>query len=312
MSKTSSASINYTLTNYAQGFMNDVQRTWAVVNAIMPTVNVSGAAGQYKLFDDRNSFSVYNTTRGLGGAAKRIEFDAADGSFNCKPQALEVTIDDHERELAGTTDLASALLDQGKMRALLNGTSLSHCDKAIQYVLSKLTAVANRGNWSNPDVDPIDQLDEQLDALATDVGSTDNINLVLSTTGWRTLRDHPLTKKRCTGVQVGGISIDQLKGMLMFPANVIVGVLSKTTNKKGQAAVTKGNIIGANILLTYAVPNATQYDPSAFKCFTTGQGMVEAVRTYRDESARSDVHACDWSEDMQQTSPLAAKLLALT
>lgn len=313
MGRQSSATINYTLTAYAQGLMNDLMRVQEVVSALCPTVVVTGASGGFKKFDDRNTFTVYNTQRGLGGAARRIEFSATDGSFNCEPQALEVTVDDHERDLAVVGGgLNSELLDQGKVRALLNATALSHVDKIVTYVLANAAAVASRGNWSNEAIDPIDQLDEQLDALSTDVGSTSFINLVLSTAAWRALRNHPKVKARCSGVQVGGISREQLGGLLLFPVNVVIGAISKTSNKVGQSSVTKSNIIGGNALLTYAVPNPTQYDPSAFKCFTTGQGNIQSVRTYRDESARSDVHAVDWSEDLQVTSSLAVKRLAIT
>lgn len=313
-SRQTTSTINYVLTNYAQGFANDLLRAQMIVAALCPTVMVTGAAGGYKKFDDRNSFSVYNTQRGLGGKARRILFGASDGTFNAEPQALEVTVDDHERELAaaGGGELGNELLDQGKVRALLNSTALSHVDKIVTAVIAALTAVANRGQWSNPDVDPIDQLDEQLDTLSNDVGSVDNINLTLSTTAWRLLRDHPKVKARCTGVQVGGISRDQLAGMLLFPVNVVLGAISKVSNKEGQASVTKGSVVGANAIFTYSTPGATVYDPSAFKCFTTGAGGVQAVRTYRAEDNRSDVHAVDWSEDIQQTSSLAAKRLAIT
>lgn len=314
MSRQASAMINYTLTAYAQGLMQDIMQAQEIVNAICPTVPVTGAAGGFKKFDDRNTFSVYTTQRGLGGSAKRIEFSASDGTFNCEPQALEVTVDDHERDLAnvGGNPLAQDLLDQGKVRALLNGTALSHVDKILTFVAANKAAVSARGNWSNPDVDPIDQLDEQLDALSVDVGQTSGVSLLLGVSAWRALRNHPKTKARCSGVQVGGISREQLQSMLIFPVSVVIGALSKTSNKQGQSTVTKQTVIGDNVYLSYSVANPTQYDPSPFKCFTTGQGNIQSVRTYRDEGARSDVHAVDWSEDLQLTSTLAVRRLAIT
>lgn len=314
MSRAVTAAINYVLTQYAQGFANDFLRTQEVAQALCPVVTVSGAAGGYKIFSDENSFRVYSTQRGLGGRAKRIEFSATDGSFNCEPQALEVTIDDHERALsaAGGNPLAAELDDQGKVKALINSVLSSHVNKVVEFVLANTTAVANRGNWSNEAIDPIDQLDEQLDALSMDVGSVSFINLVLSTSAWRALRNHPKVKARCSGVQVGGISREQLGGLLMFPVNVVIGATSKLTSGIGQTTKTKGNIVGANAIMTYSMPNPTPYDPSAFKLFTTGSGMISAVRTMRDDLARSDVYAIDWSEDIKQTSTLAVKRLAIT
>lgn len=312
-SRTTSATINRILTNYAQGLSNDLLMANAIVNALMPTIQVNGATGGYKKFDDRNSFANYTTARGLGGSAKRIEFSATDGTFSCEPQALEVTIDDHERELAGGPgdQLAMQLLDEGKVRALINVTAVSHVKKVVDYVISKLTAVNARGNWSNDAIDPIDQLDEQLEALVTDVGSSQNINLVLSLTAWRTLRQNAKIKARSTGVSKQ-FSRQDLIDALMVPVNLIIGAVSYTGTKPGQSTVSKSQILGAYAFLSYAVPNPTVHDPSAFKMFTTGAGNIEAVRTYRDEGARSDVHAVDWSEDPQQTSTLAAKMLAIT
>ncbi len=314
MPRTQTAAVNYVLTSYAQGLANELLQVQRVAEALCPTVMVAGASGGYKKFSDRNAFTVYNTQRGLGGQARRITFNATDGTFNCQPQALEVTVDDFEREMAAASGggLADQLLDQGKIRALLNGTALSHMDKVITAVLAALSPVADRGNWSSPDIDPIDQLDEQLEQLSTDVGSTSFINLVLSTGAWRTLRDHPKVKARCSGVQVSGISTDQLQGMLLFPVQVVIGAVSKTSNKEGQSTVTKTNIVGNNAVLTYAVPSPSQYDPSAFKCFTTGVGNVQSVRTYRSEDSRSDVHAVDWSEDIVQTSALSARRMAIS
>jgi len=313
MARQTSATINYILTAYAQGLSNDLLLANRVVEALCPTVNVTGASGGYKVFSDRNSFAVYGTQRGLGGVAKRILFDATDGTFNCEPQALEVTVDQHERSLAdaGGNPLAQQLLDQGKIKALVNGTALSHLDKIVAFVIANTTAVAGRGNWSNNDIDPIDQLDEQLETLSIDVGSVSNINLVMSTGAWRALRDHPKVKARSTGVQIGGISADQLQGMLLFPVKVVIGAVSKVSNKEGQT-VAKTSVVGANAFLTYSVPGATVYDPSAFKCFTTGSGNINAVRTYMDPSDRFDVHAVDWSEDIKKTSALAVKRLAIT
>lgn len=307
--RTSSASVNYTLTNYAVGLMNDLAKAREIVDALCPTVVVPGATGQYKTFDDVNSFTVYNTARGLGGVARRIEFAASDGSFDCKPQALEVTVDDHERERANgaaNATLANELLDQGKVRALLNSTALSHAKKIVDFVGNNTTALANRGNWSNKDIDPIDQLNEALVDLVTAVGSAAGITFTIGLTALKVLIANDKVKARARGVRVGDVGLADVVNMLIMPVRPVVGVLSYNTAKIGQTA-SKSQVLGSIAYLSYSVPNPTAYDPSPFKVFTTGQNNIEAVRTYRDESARSDVHAVDWSEDMKATGSAAYK-----
>lgn len=307
--RTSSATINYTLTNYAQGFANDLMKARELANALMPTVQVSGASGQYKIFSDVNSFQTYATLRGMGGARRRIEFDATDGTFQCEPHSLEVTVDDHERELAGSDAVSQQLLDQGKIKAVVSGAGLSFTKRVVDFVAANTTAVSSRGNWSNADVDPIEQIDEQLQNLLTITGGFMSPTIVLGLSAWRTLRNHPKTKARTTGVQVGGISLEQLRGMFFVPATPIVGMVSYNTAKPGNT-VSKSQVLGDLCYILASVPSPTVYDPSPFKCFTTGAGGIEAVRTYRDERSVSDVHAVDWNEDFVATS--SASIIRLT
>jgi hypothetical protein len=272
---------------------------------------VSASSGQYKSFNDANAFTVYQTERALGGDAKRIAFSATDAWFNCKPQALEVTIDQAERDASGNSPLATQVLEEGKIKALLNSKTISHDKKVLDFIVSSLTPVSDRGNWTNVDIDPIDQLDEQLDEMSLAVGSLEDFRMALSVTSWRVLRNHPKVKARCTGVQVGGISLKQLQEILIFPVEVRLGVLA-STGVKAPATGTKTRLIGANVILTYAMAEPTVYDPSGFKTFTIANGYVDGVRTWTDQSGRFDVHAVDWSEDLKQTSTEASRRLVIT
>lgn len=309
MSRASSATVNVSLSNFARGFQQD--RKASLAEFLSPRVLVSASSGQYKSFNDANAFTVYQTERALGGDAKRIAFSATDAWFNCKPQALEVTIDQAERDASGNSPLATQVLEEGKIKALLNSKTISHDKKVLDFIVSSLTPVSDRGNWTNVDIDPIDQLDEQLDEMSLAVGSLEDFRMALSVTSWRVLRNHPKVKARCTGVQVGGISLKQLQEILIFPVEVRLGVLA-STGVKAPATGTKTRLIGANVILTYAMAEPTVYDPSGFKTFTIANGYVDGVRTWTDQSGRFDVHAVDWSEDLKQTSTEASRRLVIT
>ena len=291
--------------------MNDLRRSMELAERLAPTVVVPGSSGQYKQFNDLNSFQLYNTARALGGEALRIEFAADDAFYNCKPQALEVTVDKEERNQAGEEALAQQLLDEGKIKALLNGAALSHVKKVTDAVIAAVAAEAGIGQWSNPDIDPIDQLDKVVDDIATACGSTDGIKVTMDLTSWRTLRNHAKVKARTVGVQVGGITLQQLNGMLAIPVDVAAYAISYNIAKLGQAQ-DKRRVLASNVLVTYSLPTPTQYDPSAFKTFTSGQGGVTSVRSYMAPSGFYDAHVVDWSEDIKQTSTIAAKRIAVT
>ena len=95
----SSSKFNVTLTNYARGIAQDLRSSLA--DFIAPEVIVTAATGQYKDFSDKNAFQILDTSRAVGGPARRLEFAATDPTYNCLPQALEIPIDDHERDEDG-------------------------------------------------------------------------------------------------------------------------------------------------------------------------------------------------------------------
>lgn len=318
MSRLSTATINVPLTTYAYGLMQDRLALYALANLICPIVQVGPATGNYKIFDDRNAFLAEDMTRPMGGPRKRLTIDATNGTYNCAPFGVEIPVDDFELAAAGggtQNPVAEELLTQGKMRSMISKKATGYAQRVTNFVFSNLTPVALRGNFSNPDIDPIDQLDEQLDGLATDTGTTENKNVIISVTDWRKIRSNALVKKRL-GVQTGLVlTRQQLVDGLLYPVNLVISGVSATTVGRGQAALKAGDkkqIMAGYTLFVHTEPNATINDASAFKCFSTSNVLVDAVKTYREENANSDIHAMDWSEAITQTGPICARLLAVT
>lgn len=313
MSRQSTATINVPLTTYAQGIMQDRLAAYKLANLLCPIVQVGAASGQFKVFDERNDFLVEDMKRPIGGPRHRLGFDTSDDSYACKPYGVEIPVDDFELDLAGNQNpVAGELVTQGKMRSMLARKATGYAKRVVDFVFANLTPVAGRGNFSNADIDPIDQLDEQLEALSDTVGTTENINLILSTNVWRKIRSNAKVKARL-GI-TGGLSLtrQQLVDGLLFPVNLEISALSYTGTKRGQATVAKASVVGSYAILLHSVPNPTIYDASAFKCFSTSSVLVDAVKTYREENANSDIHAMDWSEDIKRTGAACAKLLAIT
>jgi len=305
MSKRKQASANPTLTNYATGVAQDLESSLA--EFIAPTVEVPSTLGQFKKFDDKNAFQVYETARAVGGSANRIEFETTDPSYNCKPQALEITVDDSERDAADAED--PIRLDESKVKTLVTTSSVSHEYKVINKTIGALTPVADLGNWYDPNVDPIEEIDSQIQVIATNTGMMPN-GLAIGLPAWAAIRKHPKVIARQPGAALIGLTVGQFAAMLLNPGiEVRVGILARDTTKMGKAAA-KVNIVGANVLIFLRSKNPTQYDPSFAKSFTGRRGGVTSVRTYREEPF-SDVHLVDWSEDIQITSTICGKLIAV-
>lgn len=305
MSKLSTSTYKETLKTYAFGVAQDVKTSLA--DFIAPRVPVGVANGQFKKFSDKNAFQVYDTQRALGGPATRMAFDGTDGVFNCRANALEVAIDDQERDQAGDAESA---LEEAKTRALVINAALAREAKVLALVKSGVSAASGKGVWSNAEKDPVDEIDEQIEAIATATGLMPN-RMVIGLGAWRVLKNHANVVKRLTGLK-SSVGLADFAAMLLNPQiEIRVGVLSKDANKFGKDK-SATNIVGGEVFLFTGNDNPTQYDPSFAKTFSIGANSVESVRMYRAENNRSDILAVDWSEDVEVVSAACARRITLS
>ena len=310
MGNLSTATYKETLKQYAFGVAQDVKS--ALADFIAPRVPVGVGTGMFKKFDDKNAFQRYDTARAVGGPATRIEFAATDGNFNCAANALEVPIDDQEREKAGD---AQSALEEAKTRTLVINASLAREKRVFDLIKANVSAVASKGVWSSANsggsAQPIDEIDEQIEAIATQTGLMPN-RMVIGLGAWRILKNHPNVLSRLNGSPEKSVSLDAFAGMLLNPQiEIRVGIMSIDANKMGKAA-SKSNVVGSEIFLFHGSSSPTQYDPGFAKTFSIGANSVEAVRLYREERNRSDILAVDWSEDVQVVSTICAKRITVS
>lgn len=302
----SASQIVQTLTDHARGIAQD--RKSALAEFLCPSVLVGAATGKFKSFSDKNAFQVVDTSRAIGGPARRLEFEATDPDYNCTPNGLEIGIDDHERELAGDGD---SMLEEAKVETLVQTAVNSHESRAFNAVAAAVPAVAGRGVWSSADNDPVKEINEQIAAIATAMGMMPN-RIVFGLAAWQVFRDHPKVVARQPGAQIVGLTYAGAASMLLNPDTEIrVGILSKDSAKFG-AGRNVSNIIGPEVYIFYASPTPTLFDNSFAKTFRMGGGGVDSVTRYRDDRCSSDILKLNWSVDVQVVSSLCAKRLTIS
>jgi hypothetical protein len=299
------ASGDPTLTNFARGLTQELGS--AIANFLAPIVRVPSTIGQYKKFNESQDFQVYDTARAVGGAAKRIHFHAEDPAYNCQPQALEIPLDDAEADAEGNFPMS---VKQAKTRTLVSSAVTGHEDKVIT-VAKTTSAESGLGDWGNPDVDPVAEIDATQRAIATACGRMPN-RIAWGLLAWERFRNHPKVRARQPGAVLIGLNLIQAAGMFLNPAvQQKIGVFSKDLSKTGKAA-NKSNILGDDVFVFFAEENPTPFDPSFMKTFMGGEGGVDSVRTYRDETCRSDILAVDWSEDIEIVSTVCGRKITTT
>lgn len=296
--------VNTMLTNYATGIANDTASSLA--EFIAPTVPTGSQHGQFKQFDDADAFKIYNTARAVGGPATRIEFNADDAFFNCKPQALEIAIDDSERD-PGADPLS---IERAKIRTLVINTSTSHEAKVFDLIKSVKAAAGGVGVWSSDANDPVAEIDAQIEAILTATGQMPN-RMALGVGAWKVIKNHPKVLARQPGAVNQGVTLTQFAGMLLNPQiEIRVGVMSRDLSKVGKAA-NKANIVGAEVFIFIGSAAPTPYDPSFAKTFMVSSNPITSVRQYRQEPF-ADVYLTDWSEDIKVVSTLCAVRITLS
>ena len=103
-----------------------------------------------------------------------------------------------------------------------------------------------------------------------------------------------------------------VQSAFIFPeCQIEIGGLVYNSAKRG-ATQSKTRILGSDVWIYYNSASPDMEDPSFAKCFTTGAGGVQTVRTYRDESARSEVLAVDWNREFKVTNSQAVKRLTVS
>ena len=280
MGKLSTATYKETLKQYAYGVAQDVKS--ALADFIAPRVPVGVGTGMFKKFSDKNAFQLYDP------------------------------IDDQEREKAGGADQA---LEESRARTLVINASLAREKRVFDLIKANVAAVASKGVWSAANsggsAQPIDEIDEQIEAIATATGLMPN-RMVIGLGAWRILKNHPNVIARLNGSAEKSVSLDLFAGMLLNPQiEIRVGILSLDANKTGKAA-NKSNVVGSGIFLFHGNDNPTQFDPGFAKTFSIGANSVEGVRMYREERNRSDILAVDWSEDVQVVSAICARRITVS
>lgn len=293
------------LTNFASGIMPELQQNilgGSLADFLSPVVPVQSTIGRFKKFDDKNAFQVVNTLRGLGGPAKRLEFTAADGDYNCRPNALEVAIDDAERD---ADDLG---LEQAKTKVVLTTALRSRENEVLSLVDASTSAVGGIGVWSGAN-DPIDEVNGQILDLMKVTGQS-NIGIAIGVLAWEILCKNSKIKDRIkTGIAV--LTSNMLSGLFMVPVTLKIGVVNKDTVKEG-ATASKSFIPGSVCYVFIHNPAPTQYDPSPFKTFRGGKNGIESVRVYREDNNRSDILAVDWSEQTLSTGTACIRKIAVS
>ena len=204
---------------YAQGIARST--ITPVGGFLAPTVNVSAAIGRFKRYNEKALFRLPDTVRPAQGKAVRVSWTATDANYNCTPNAVDVAFD--EQEIAESQESGENAMKEAADMAASIGTLAHERD-----VIAK--ALASLGAGTNVDLttaDPIDAIDEQLDAIALTSagGSITNLRVLVGPTAWRLIKNHPKVRSRFVAAgsrAIPNIGTSELSGLLTGNPEIMV------------------------------------------------------------------------------------------
>lgn len=299
MSKPANVIARSDLTQYAAGLMQDLASVLRIANLLAPVVPTGGTSGLFNKFDDTQAFKAYAAlvaSRAIGAHATAIQLLSTTSNYNAKPYGLRIPIDQTERANAGD---AVGLLEQAKVRTLQINCAISYLASVVAAAKAAVSAMANKGDWGNPNVDPIAELNAAIKAVWLATGMVPN-TVLFDFGAWCLFSSHPKIAGRMPGADLAQVSPDRIQRLLVNPACKveIVETAVLSGGGLGNASATKAGILGGSVLVLNSSPVPTAYDPSFMKSFAPSAQLFTDVYEY-PEAPHLTWLENDWTVDPQ-------------
>jgi hypothetical protein len=298
-------SFDVQLTNFAHGIAPDYSSALAEIMA--PQCVAPAAGGQYIAFDDDEAFRYIETRRAMGGDMAMIDMPSTAPRFDCQPHALGIPTDQFELERVG--DAGVTMLRESKVRTLVSRNALSREHRVFKAYQDAVAAEGGLGVWTDDDVDPIDELNQIVIAVARNTGMA-RIDLVIGLDALAQLGKHPKVLARFPGAALINVTAEVLEKLLLIKVKVHVAMIPIVLEKTGKAA-NKTFIAGSKAYALVSQANPSPFDPSAAKTFTTRLGQVQGVGIVQ-KPPFSEINYIAWSEDIKITGTQCVKRIDVT
>lgn len=291
---------------YAQGRAREA--TGEIADFIAPTVNTSVHSGKYTEYGKDNRFKIPETLRALGGNATQLAFQRTDKEFNCAPHALDVPLDDIEIEESEGENLLMEAADEA---ASLGG--MAHEKTVIDLAVANAgAATAGYGAWSNPENDPVAEINNTIIdiLLAAGGGSMMEIGIVIDPRSVLTFFSNKKVKGYFPGKTEIAPTLANMQALFIGRTAAKVSFLASDTAAAGIAA-NMAFVLSARCLVFARNGNPTRRDPSFMKTFRVRNRWMRPG-SYRKQDDRGEVVKMDWSMDIKVTNSEAGKVITIS
>lgn len=303
--------INRLLTNISVAYVQSADKFAAL--RVFPGINVPNKSDRYAVYDRgdflRDAMEVRAPSSESAGGGYSVDLT---NNYSCTRYAYHVDVDDDTR---GNSDSplqpdrdAAVYLAQKNLLKLETLFGTSYFTTGVwtgSSTATDLVAGTDFTAWDDVTSTPIEDVDEQKEAIESDTGVLPN-KLILNRVGWNSLRNHPdiIDRVKHTSNQA---PTRALVANLMELDEIVVGAGVRNSAAQGLTANT-GYILGNHALLAFVPGSPSLMTPAAGYTFRwTGlRGSVDgsAVSTMRNDLTKSDRHEIETNIDMKVIAPI--------
>jgi len=289
----SSAHFSDPLTTYAVGWV-DPENIEMTLDDMFPGVQV-GRRFEFKSAVNSEMFlSEADDVRAIGSPFKRVEFRGSSVNEKTKNKGLTIRID-HDERVAGDEERAvSRLISRLNRNDLRRGVAL------IVAAASNTAKTWDTTALKDPDMDVIADLITGGDAR----GISSN-TVVYGETAWQKRQLSHRAQNTAGGYASALMTVDQVAALV----GVDRAMISKERYQSG--AATKTKIVGAYVLMYYALKNMSKDDPSNVKRFWTPTDSGR-YRVYREEHAKFTDISVEHYSNIVVTSTLGVRMFTIS
>lgn len=259
-----------------------------VGHVLFPRVPVQTVGGKVIMFTDRD-FKIYHTIRAPGSNTKRVDVGYEGADYVLENHSLEGKLPREKLREANALS-PSIKLESRAVRKPWNAMMLElEVQQALlarnpsSYDTSNKKVLSGTSMWTDPNSDPIGDLDTAREVIRSSCGIDPN-RLVLGPAAFTALKNHPKIQKRLTITADGKAITPQMLADLLELDEVVVG---KALYYDGTADETV-DAWGNDAILAYT-PEASELDHEepAYGYTYELEGHPYAETKYYDDNAKS-------------------------
>lgn len=261
------------LSGVAQRYVQDSRLF--VARRVFPGVPVKTQGGKYRIFSKADYLRDEMQVRADGAQAALAKFRESTDNYFCDVFALATDVGPQTRKNSPMADANAAKFLAGK-GLLKSEVQFADAFWGTGKWTTEYTGADNTPDaadevlpWTDPDADPIEQIETAIDAYGDASGGFPINRFVISGDLWVLFKNHPNVLARFNnGQTTGGAKVTRqaLADLLEIPVDgILIANARKTTSAPGvaEASSTYGRILSTGLLLCHAAETPSEDTPSA-------------------------------------------------